>query len=145
MKIIMLGCGPYISKNVGNHYKKNTGYSSVLFSGIKKKKAAIGILQLHFKDSIAAFLNIRPIAAPVQHTVVYEKAYRHKDGSLVTEQATLNIVCIIYVYPSCLIFTNDQVIVDCKYMDLFALYVEANMLFGIIVKKGEDARTAQCS
>ena len=27
-------------------------------------------------------------------------------------------------------------------MDLFALYVEANMLFGIVVKKGEDARTA---
>lgn len=53
--------------------------------------------------------------------MVYDIAYRHKDGTLVTNRAAKNIVSIIQIYPLCLIFENDKEIIVYKQTYLFGI------------------------
>ena len=45
-------------------------------------------------------LQKKETGAPVEHAVVYDKAYKQKDGIPVTDRATENIVSIFSISPS---------------------------------------------
>ena len=94
---------------------KNVGYSSVFLSGVffLKKKAAIGTSPATFRRvyneyvkrkrnivmDIMNLLQEKEAGVLVELIVVYDKAYRHKDGSYVTSTAAHKIVSIIYIHP----------------------------------------------